>query len=157
MEKNNETKKFTVIDFVIIAVTAAACAAVMFKFGIFEESPQNTSILFDVLITECEDNVTETVNKGDVVSISNKEKDTATVKDIRVEQSKTMTYNAQKGEYYMKELAEKSDLYITLEADADVTDTLIETGTTPVKVGMSMPVRGKGYALNGYIVRIEEN
>ncbi len=149
-------KKFTVIDFLIIIVILAAVIFGIFKMGIFKNSSKEESraVSFEVLISECEENVADAISEGDVVSISNKEKDTAVVKSIRTETARTMTYNSDEGEYYMKPLEKKKDLYITLEADATQSDTLIEIGTTPVKVGIGMPVRGKGYAVSGYVVGI---
>lgn len=149
-------KKFTAIDAVIILVIIAAVVFGVMKLGLVEvEKAEETVVQYDVLISECEDNVIDAITVGDEVSISNKEKDTATVKNVRTETSRTMTYNSEVGEYYMKTLESKKDLYVTLEAKATQTDTLIQAGTTPIKVGLGTPVRGKGYALNGYIVNID--
>lgn len=153
---NTQKKKFTGIDVFIILAVLAVIAVGAAKTGLLRTSAQeNTAVLFDVLISECEDHIAGAVSEGDEVSISNKEKDTARVKAVRTEPTKSMTYNSAKGFYYMKELSNKEDLYITLEADASITDTLIKTGTTPIKVGLGIPVRGKGYALTGYIVNID--
>lgn len=155
---NTQKKKFTGIDFFIILMILAVIAVGASKMGLFKTSNQeNTVVVFDVLISECEENIVDAINAGDEVSISNKEKDTAVIKAVRSEPAKSMTYNSTKGFYYMKELSHKKDLYITLEANASVTDTLIKTGTTPIKVGIGMPVRGKGYAISGYIVDIDTN
>lgn len=153
---NTQKKKFTGIDILIILIILAAAAAGAARMGLFSTSAkENTAVLFDVLVSECEDHIVTAVNEGDLVSISNKEKDTAVIKSIRSEPAKSMTYNSEQGIYYMKEFPRKKDLYITLEANAGITDTLIKIGSTPVKVGLEMPVRGKGYALLGYIVDID--
>jgi len=149
-------KRFTFIDALIILFILAAAAAVVMKSGVINTSKKNAEITFDVLVAECEDNVIDSISEGDVVSISNKEKDTGVVKSFRLEDSLAMTYNSEKGEYYLKALDRKKDIYITIQADVNISENLIQVGTTPVKVGTAMPVRGKGYALSGYIVRIND-
>ena len=58
---------------------------------------------------------------------------------------------------YSNEVIEgKYDVYVTIEADTDVSDLAIKAGGTAVKVGAEIPVRGKGYASTGYVIGIDD-
>ena len=46
----------------------------------------------------------------------------------------------------------KIDIYVTVEADVEISDIAVKMGDTSIQVGTNIPVRGKGYASSGYIL-----
>lgn len=145
--------KFTLIDALIILVVIAAACVIVFKLIPSKMAGgESSKAVFTVMLTGKDEAFADAVHIGDVVSISNKEKDTGTVTGVEVKAAESLEYNSNKGEYTVQTIDGKRDVYVTIEADASEDDKLIQVGTTPVKVGLSMPVRGKGYASMGYIV-----
>lgn len=146
--------RFTWIDLLIILVIAAAAAVIVWKFAPQNMSGDKTNASFTVMLTSKDHALLDAMHIGDVVSISNKEKDTGVVTKIEAKQAETLQFNSIKGEYILDRSESKKDIYVTIQADASETDRFIQVGSTPVKVGLSMPVRGKGYAASGYIIDV---
>ena len=93
---------------------------------------------------------------GDDVTISLTEKDGGVVKNVESKPAVTMVYNSIDGTYSNEVIEGKYDVYVTIEADTDVSDLAIKAGGTAVKVGAEIPVRGKGYASTGYVIGIDD-
>ena len=148
--------KFTFIDALIILVVIAAAAVIVFKFMPAKMSGgEKTKAIFTVMLTGKDEAFADAVHIGDVVSISNKEKDTGVVTAVEAKEAESLEYNSNEGKYVIQNISGKRDVYVTIEAAASEDDKLIQAGTPPVKVGLQMPVRGKGYASMGYIVKVD--
>lgn len=151
---SNKKARFTLIDLLIILVILAGCAFAGVKMLPNIGNKQKSVVKYTVLLSQKEDGFVDAIHTGDVVSISNKEKDTGTVVGFEKKTAEVMLYDSIKGEYNIKYLDNKQDVYVTIESDASVTDSLILAGSTPIKVGLEMPVRGKGYASMGYVIDV---
>lgn len=149
--------KFTVIDAAIILVVAAVCAVAALKLapGMFD-SEDKKKVEFAVMISSADSGISEAVGIGDEVSISFSEKAYATVTGVTEVPHKESEFNQNSGKYVTQEVEGKSDVTVTLECDASVSDTEIANGEVPVRVGSEMPVRGKGYTLKGYVIDVNE-
>lgn len=149
--------KFTLIDALIIVAVIAAAAVVFAVFAPAKMSAggNQTKAVFTVMLTGKDKDFADAISVGDVVSISNKEKDTGVVTAVEAKPAESLEYNANDGKYTVQTIDNKRDVYVTIEADATADDKLIQVGTTPVKVGLDMPVRGKGYASMGYIIKAD--
>ena len=139
--------KFTVIDAVIILVVLAVIAVGAYKFlpSIIGGS-KSEKVDFTVMVQSQDAGFAEAVKVGDNVTISLTEKDGGIVKDVKAEPAVTLAYNSIDGTYSNEVVEGKYDVYVTIEADTDVSDLAIKTGGTAIKVGAEVPVRGKGYA-----------
>ena len=78
------------------------------------------------------------------------------MKNVESKPAETMVYNSIDGTYSNEVIEGKYDVYVTIEADTDVSDLAIKAGSTAVKVGAEIPVRGKGYASTGYVIGIDD-
>ena len=146
--------KWTWIDTVIVLVAAAVLAAgayVLKPSGISEKK----KVTVTVMIAEKDEEVAAAMNEGDKVILSLTERDSGTVTAVKAEPSKRLTYNSIEGNYDYINIENKEDIYVTIEADCNITDTAAMTGSTDIKVGKQIPVRGKGYAANGYIISMD--
>ncbi|MCI8979614.1 MAG: DUF4330 domain-containing protein [Clostridia bacterium] len=149
--------KFTVIDAVIILVILAALAIGVKKvMPMFMNADGDEKIDFTVLIQKEDIGFADAITVGDNVTVSLTEKDGGTVKDVKAEPAVTLAYNSIDGAYSNEIIEGKYDVYITIEAEASVSDLALKTGGTAVKVGAEIPVRGKGYASMGYVIDIND-
>ncbi|MCD8390530.1 MAG: DUF4330 domain-containing protein [Firmicutes bacterium] len=155
MEKSKA--KFSVIDAVIILVVLAAIAVgVKMLLPRFISSGETKTVECTVLLSSTEKELAEAMSEGDNVTISLTEKDGGTIKAIEVKNAERSTFDSMSGAFVTQELENKFDIYVTIELEAEITDTAIQTGTTVLKVGSEIPVRGKGYAATGYCIGIND-
>jgi hypothetical protein len=149
--------RFTVIDLIIILVVLAAIVfgAVKVVPGILT-SGEKAKVEFTVLVSGKEEGFHEAMKAGDHVTLSLTEKDGGVIRDIRTEPATTMVFDSINGKYEMQTLGGKEDIYITIEADAKISDVAVQTGSTQIRVGAELPVRGKGYATSGFVVIMNE-
>lgn len=149
--------KFTVIDAVIILVVLAALVVGVKKLvPMIANTSGSEKVDFTVLVQKEDMGFADAITVGDNVTVSLTEKDGGTVKEVRTEPAVTMAYNSIDGTYANEIIEGKYDVYITIEADASVSDLAVKTGGTAVKVGAEVPVRGKGYASMGYVIEIND-
>lgn len=149
--------KWTVIDTIIVLVVIAVIAVAGLKLGpILFKSSENEKVSFTVMLQEKEIELAEAIKTGNRVTLSLTEKDGGVVKDVRYEPSERLTLNSIDGTYTNELVANRVDIYVTVEAECTVSDTAIKTGDTAIKVGADIPVRGKGYAAYGYVITIDE-
>lgn len=150
--KVNGKVKFTVIDAIIILVALAVIAFGAFKILPSMLNTSNEKIEFVVQLTAKEQALADAMSVGDRVTLSLTEKDGGVIKDLRTEPAVQMVYNSIEGVYKNDIVDGKVDIYVTVEADAEVSDIAVKMGGTKVQVGAEIPVRGKGYASMGYII-----
>lgn len=146
--------RFTFIDLLIILVIIAGIAAAGWKL-IPRGENTNVKAVYTVMLAGKDDEFIDSMHIGDTVSISNKEKDTGKITKLETKPAESIQFNSIKGEYALDSIANKKDIFVTIESSATETDSIIKAGSTPVKVGLEMPVRGKGYASNGYVVALD--
>lgn len=149
--------KFTVIDAIIILVIIAVIAvgAVKLAPSMFNRA-EKEKIEFTILISGKEPNFSEAMSIGDRVTLSLTEKDGGVISDIRTEPAELMVFDSIDGSYKIQQLEDKEDIYLTVEADVTISDLVIKTGDTEIRVGEQIPVRGKGYATTGFIIEVTE-
>lgn len=153
----NKSKKWTIIDTVIVIIAAAALVVVWMLFGPkLTEKTTNQKVAFTVMIQDREKGLADTMKAGDKVTLSLTEKDGGVITGVHTQPTVAMVYDSIDGSYRNEVNDEREDIYIDIEADCTVSDKAIQTGDTKIKVGQEIPVRGKGYASNGYVIEIED-
>ncbi len=149
--------RFTVIDAVIIIVLLAAAVFACLKLlPSVMTSGEHRTVDFTVLVQNEDESFADAITIGDRVTISLTEKDGGTVKAVETKPAQTLAYNSIDGTYANETIESKCDVYVTIEADMDISDLALRAGGTPVKVGAEIPVRGKGYASMGYVIEIND-
>lgn len=149
--------KFTVIDALIILAVLAVIAVGTLKFApsLFTKAEKGRAE-FTVLISEKDMSFAEAMSVGDKVTLSLTEKDGGVIKSIDVKTAETLAFNSIDGSYSIEEIEDKRDIYVTVEADVKTSELAVMTGGTELRVGEQIPVRGKGYATNGFIIEVNE-
>ena len=152
----DKKKKWTIIDTVIVLAVAGACAFAFNMFSTKTTVGEKTTIEAVVLISNKEPFLAEAINEGEPVIISLTEKDAAKILDLKVEKAQTMNYNSEIGEYVNNVIDDRVDIYATVEMEVSETEYAFFAGETSVKVGTWLPFRGKGYAMDGYVIEMTE-
>lgn len=148
--------KWTVID-TLIVLAVIVVGVVLFKvFGGSVDAGAKTTIEAVVMLSEQEPHIADAIEVGDKITVSLTEKDAGVLRDIKVEDAKKMVFNSVEGVHYETAVTGKVDIYATVELDVTESDLAYSTGSTFVKVGEKMPFRGKGFALEGYVIEINE-
>ncbi|MDD6484966.1 MAG: DUF4330 family protein [Clostridiales bacterium] len=150
-------KKWTLIDTLIVLIVAAAAAVGVMKLAPSIGSKENGKVEFTVLLTDKEKGFAEAFGEGDRVTLSLTEKDGGVIKSVSSAEANQMVYNSMTGVYSNIINPDKEDIWIVIEADCTMDDVAIKTGDTAIKVGVDIPIRGKGYATSGYIVDVNDN
>lgn len=148
-------KKWTFVDTLIVILVIIAGVALVKVFGTSKATGDTKTVEAVVLLAKEDKEVAEAINKGDDITISLTEKDTGILKDIEVKDAETLVYNSIDGEYVIEPVEGKVDIYATIELLATENEYSFTSGSTVVKVGEKLPFRGKGYALEGYVIEIK--
>lgn len=151
-------KKWTLIDTLITVavIIVLALAAVVLGPKMMNRG-ENNKVEFTVLLTDREKGFSEAFAEGDKVTLSLTEKDGGVIKSVSAEDTNQMVYNSMTGEYSNIINPSKEDITLVIEAECSINDMAIKTGDTAIKVGVDIPVRGKGYATSGYIIDVNDS
>lgn len=149
-------KKWTLVDTLIVLLVIVAGVAIFKVFGTQKASGDAKTIEVVVLLAKEDTEVANAISQGDEITISLTEKDTGILKSVKTEEAKTMVYNSIDGEYIIEPIEGKVDIYATVELEVSENELAYTSGSTVVKVGEKMPFRGKGYALEGFVIEINE-
>ena len=149
-------KKWTLIDTLIVILVAAAAFALYKTFGKQRVIDNKRTIEAVVLIAREYASVKDAIKEGDKITVSLTEKDSGILKAIEVKDAQTMVYNSIDGVYFNEPVEGMIDIFATVELEVAETDFAYTTGSTTVKVGEKLPFRGKGFALEGYVIEINE-
>lgn len=148
--------KWTFIDTLIIVAVIIAGVAVFKVFGGKIKTGESKTVLATVLLREEDAAVADAIKVGDKITVSLTEKDAGVLTAIGVEDAKKLVFNTIDGEWVNETIEGKVDIYATVELDVTETDFAYSAGSTFVKVGEEMPFRGKGYALEGFVIDVNE-
>lgn len=149
--------KFTVVDLIIVLVLLAAVAVGAFQLlpARLAKDSSSVTITYTVLLQEKSEGFSNGIGSGDIVSISNKGKDSGTVTEVSASPAEKQTFDSLNGTYQYTSIPGKEDVLVTIQSKGIENETAIKTGDTLIKVGQQIPVRGKGYASTGYIMSVE--
>lgn len=149
-------KKWTVIDTLIIIAVVVVGVALFKVFGGNVDTGDKTTVEAVVLLSEEENQVADAISEGDKITVSLTEKDSGVLKKKEIKEAEKMVYDSINGEYTTTVVEDRVDIYATVELEVTESDLAYSTGSTVVKVGEKIPFRGKGYALEGYVIEINE-
>ena len=150
--------KFSVIDILIVLFLIVV---IVFGFkkvknsGLVIEKPHQ-KVSFSIMATRVDEGSGNCIKIGDNVCISLKEKEYATVTNVKETPYHETAFSQTLGKYASKPVDGKSDLLVELECMAEITENEILDGKAPIRVGESASIRGKGYSFQGYIVIVDE-
>ena len=106
-----------------------------------EQSSQASKIVYTVEDDDAIWEQTQAVQVGDKVNIGVNGADSSVVTDVSYAPAKKTVFDS------------IDALKVTCEADAAVSDMSITAGSTPIRVGAEFTVKGRGYAVSGYVIQ----
>ncbi len=158
-KKVNEEKRKRLInplDFVIILIALVVGFVgykALRKTNVI--SKETVSITYKVKSMETKPEVVDMIKEGMDVYDSVKNYYIGKVKDIEVGKDIKEVFNEQTGEYELSE-SDNVSIVLTITADAEVErKDIVVSSEYPIKVGNEAYVKGKGFALYGYVIELE--
>lgn len=156
MEK--PAKKFiNILDIFIILVVLIA-GIIGFSFMNKQDvviSPNTTKVIYNVKATSCLPEIEEYLKEGILAYDSLKNYNIGTILEYEVTPNEVFVNDVENGTVVSNIREDRVDVTLKIEADATIGEKLITVGDYDLKVGKEAFVRGKGFALAGYIISIE--
>ncbi len=150
-------KRINVLDiFIILIFLIAGIIGYSFMNNQGINVTSNTSkVIYNVKATSCLPEVENYIKKGMEAYDSLKNYHIGTILECEVEPNQILIPDLENGVFVANTREDRVDVTLKIEADASVTEKLISIGNYELKVGKEAYVRGKGFALAGYIISIE--
>ena len=148
-----KNKRFTLIDVLIIAVIIAAGFIVSRVMTPDEVTPDG-KVEFVVLATSVNNEVAKNLRAGDIAVLSHAQKTNVLVKDVTYKPSEVYVFDNTTKTYKPALSDIESDVFVTVEADAKISDSAILSGDVFVRTGAEATLSSKNLAIEGYIVEI---
>ncbi len=143
--------------FIILAVLIAGVIGfkLMNKQDATTVMSNGTKVVYSVKATSCLPEVEKYIEVGTTAYDSVKNYNIGTIIDAVVEPNQVIAPDLVNGTFVSNERNDMVDVTLKIEANANVSDRVISIGDYELKVGKEAFVRGKGYALSGYVISIE--
>lgn len=152
-----EKKRINILDIIVALIVIIACV-LGYSFMSNQETvvtPDTTKVVYTVKATSCLPVIKEYLEEGLPVYDSLKNYHIGEILEYKVEPNEVIVPDLENGTMKLNIVEEKVDVTLTIQANADVSEKLITVGDYDIKVGKEAFVRGKGFAMSGYIVSIE--
>lgn len=154
-------KKFTLIDAGIIIIVLALLVVGINVLDLWKpeevvQEEEKHGVTFTVLCDSVDEGFSKRMKAGDKVKITYGDDFYVTIDEVIEEPLKEHKYIDSKGEYITHTVEGKSSLRIRLKDDAIITKDGVIVANAYIRVGDSLPIYTKEYALVGYIIDIDE-
>ncbi len=151
-------KRINILDiFIILVVLIAAIIGVSFMKNTDEVAvtPNTTKVIYNVKATSCLPEIEEYLEVGATAYDSLKNYNIGTILEYEVTPNEVLVPDVENGTVNSNIREDRVDVTLKIEANATVGEKLITVGDYDLKVGKEAFVRGKGFAMAGYIISIE--
>ena len=160
MEEEPKIKRLNILDAIIVLIVLVACVFGYFYINKSENTiipDSTTKVVYQIRTMDSLPETYEMIEEGTTLYDSVKNYVIGTIVKKESLPSERYSYNTKTGEFVKTELPQDSitDILLTVEADAVITDQNISIGDYIIKIGQNAYIKGKGYAGIGYIVSIE--
>lgn len=146
-------KRITIIDILIVLAVIAAGFVVM-KVMRPSGVASNGNVEFVVLAGEVDNKVVDGLKPGDKAILSQTQKTEVMVSEVKAVPARINVFDNKTQEYKTQESELKSDVYITVNTDANISDTAIVKDDVFVRVGAEVSIDSKNLSVKGHIVEI---
>lgn len=153
--KPQKKHRFTIFDAIFMVLIAAVLALAAYMLIVSPAKDKGTphQLEFVVEMPTTTYDISELVKVGDKVSLLGK--DSATVTKVEAKAARKLVLDSISGKYKYSIVPEKFDVLVTLTGDAVETEREIAIGSTPIRIGSTMSVEGRGYSINGAVIDME--
>lgn len=168
MSNMKQKKKpfFNIIDVLVVLILIVAIAASFWllrnknaSIGSSFSSSAATPVEFTLLVLKSDAVTIPDIERqiGADVYCSTDNSYLGTLTAVEPEVYSNIEYSTVAGSYVIYEDEAYRTVYLTIRGDASITDKDITVGSSSIKVGATLAVKGKGFAVNSYIVDINDN
>ena len=147
-------RKFNVLDILIclgVFVLAFGAAAYLGGGGPIMAS-YNKTVYFTVEFISLPPGFHKKISIGDAIEDSSKGYYYGVVSDIKVEPTMMETLDAENRKMVKVEVPERETILLTVKCNGAESDTEIRANGHLIKIGQKMTLKGKGYAMGGFIL-----
>lgn len=150
-------KTINVLDIIIIlvAIVIGVVGIKLMSNNDVKETAHTSKVIYKVKGTDCLPQIEEYITEGSMIYDSIKNYNIGKVIKCEIEPTGVYVPDLERGIVVENFKDDKVDVTLTIEADAVQSDSQIAIGNYEIKVGQEAFVRGKGYAMAGYVVAIE--
>lgn len=152
------SKKFGLLDILIILVLIGGAVFLLNSLSQKEELVvESIPLEYTFETVEVGQEFVDSLEAGDEIFHSVKNEKIGVLKSFTVEPFKIENRNLETGTIDIVENPEKYRVLMEIETEAVLAEEdNIMVGDEEIRVGMSLPVKGLGYATYGYVVEIEK-
>lgn len=154
--------KFNLMDLIIVLVVLAVIGAGGFMLSknlpgqdAGDTGSRKVKVEYQLEVTDKREAYTTLAKPGDSVTIGDKEKLPAVVKDVEVQPYSKVGFDGLNGGAAWNEVPDRYTVVYTLESDAVDSDKSVAVNGTAVRVGSATTIKGNGYAGYGYILTVK--
>jgi glycosyltransferase involved in cell wall biosynthesis len=156
LEKEPRMKKINLLDIIIIiAVLIASIIGFMYLNKGDTRINNTQKVVYQVQALEVDPEVFDVIELNTDIYDSNKNVLIGKVNEKESKVACREEIDAVNGVFKDSYIPNKVDITLTVEADAEYTEKDIMVGEYEIKVGQQAYVKGKGYALIGFIINVE--
>ena len=150
-------KKFNVLDVLICVGIIAIVLLIMSYLGGRSSimASDKTTVYFTVEFVSLPPGFHEKINIGDTIEDSAKGYYYGVVSGIKAEQTTIETLDAVNQKIVRADVPNRETILLTVKCDGTQSDIVITVGGQPIKIGQKMTLKGKGYAMSGFILEIQ--
>lgn len=151
---NQKKTKFTVFDILLVLIIIAAIGYVAYTliFAPLSTKGEDIKVEFTVEMPITSEQIASLVQVGDTVTIAGKP--SGTVTKVEYPPALKLGLDALDGVFKLSPVPNKYDLRVTVVADGTETDKEVRAAGTVVRVGATLSVEGRGYAITGTVLML---
>ena len=148
--------KVNIIDLVIILLVLAIAGGAYYMFfgGDDNQVVESSMVTYDFEINNVSKDFVDAITTGDPIRDSVRGNALGTVVSKASREATMLNEDFINGRYVISKVPNTYDVVITIEAKANVTPANIIVGGTEVKVGKKFFIKGKGYANQGFVIKM---
>lgn len=146
-------KKITFIDIIIIAIVVIAGVFVLSKFSGGGASKTET-VTYKVLVANQIPEIAQQITAAENVLLDPKENGYGNVTAVELKPAEESYFDARNERYVTRTTDLRTDVFITIEANAAKSDAGWKIGAQNIRIGESQSISANTYGVEGYIVDI---
>ena len=149
-------RKFNVLDvFICVGITAMVFMVMAYLGGGSSIMASNKkTVYFTVEAVSLPPGFHEKIRIGDTIEDSAKGYYYGVVSHVEAEPTVIETLDSVNQKIVKAEVPDRETILLTVKCDGTESDILITAGGQPIKIGQQMRLKGKGYALGGFILEM---
>jgi len=157
-EKGKLFGLLNIVDLIIVLLILGAIWGIFAKTSLLGHIKQNytvSPVRVLIIVEGVRQYTVDVVKPGDPIKESRSGEQLGVVKEVKVEDHKEKTSDAQ-GVWHMSPVPGKKNIYLTVEGNLKAYNDEFKVGQTDIKVGTKITLKSKLYNFEGFILKFQE-